>query len=357
LHIGSGLEYTNIFPFEHTSAFQEHWKQANPEKRVFLLTRSAFLGQQRNGATVWSGDVYGSWWALRRQIAAGLNFALSGYPYWTTDIGGYHWSPYGTSTIRPIRSSTRAGLSTAPSARSSAPTATATHNELWVYDRVYPGAAGRRPPALPAAALRLLAGMEGDQRGLHHPAPAGDGLPRGPATWEIGDEFLFGPAILVSPVLKEHATQRRSICPPGRDWYDFWTGSADAGGRRGESGRAARPDSAQSVRAGSILPLGPAIEYAGQASDPIELRIYPGANGDFNLYEDEGDSYRYEQGAHSIIPMHWDDAADADHRRAPGKLSRHGRRAHLQRGDCSAGHGVATAAETIQYTGVTEARF
>ena len=89
-HIGSGLEYTNIFPLEHTGGVQEHWKQANPDKRVFLLTRSAFLGQQRNGATVWSGDVYSSWWALRHQVPAGLNFALSGYPYWTTDIGGYH---------------------------------------------------------------------------------------------------------------------------------------------------------------------------------------------------------------------------------------------------------------------------
>ena len=91
--IGNGAEYTNVFPLMHTLGIQEHWKASNDRKRVFLLTRSAFLGQQRVGATVWSGDVYGSYWGLRHQVAAGLNFALSGYPYWTTDIGGY-WPPH-----------------------------------------------------------------------------------------------------------------------------------------------------------------------------------------------------------------------------------------------------------------------
>ncbi|MGH9600366.1 MAG: TIM-barrel domain-containing protein, partial [Terracidiphilus sp.] len=100
LHIGSGLEYTNIFPFEHTAGVEQHWERTSKQKRVFLLTRSGFLGQQRNGATVWSGDVYSTWWALRRQVAAGLNFALSGYPYWTTDIGGYH-EPYPGAANQP----------------------------------------------------------------------------------------------------------------------------------------------------------------------------------------------------------------------------------------------------------------
>src|SRR5579871_5781196 len=89
ISIGNGAEYTNIFPFMHTLGVQEHWKASTEQKRVFLLTRSAFLGQQRVGAAVWSGDVNGSYWGLRHQVAAGLNFALSGYPYWTTDIGGY----------------------------------------------------------------------------------------------------------------------------------------------------------------------------------------------------------------------------------------------------------------------------
>src|SRR5205823_14332078 len=89
---GNGAQYTNIFPFMHTTGVQQHWRATTDQKRVFLLTRSAFLGQQRVGATVWSGDVYSTYWGLSHQVAGGLNFALSGYPYWTTDIGGY-WQP------------------------------------------------------------------------------------------------------------------------------------------------------------------------------------------------------------------------------------------------------------------------
>jgi alpha-D-xyloside xylohydrolase len=129
-----------------------------------------------------------------------------------------------------------------------------------------------------------------------------------PATWDVGDQFLFGPAILVSPVLKEHATEREVYLPAGAAWYDFWTGERIAGGAD-VNAPAPIERIPLNVRAGSILPLGPAIEYAGQAADPIELRIYPGADGDFNLYEDEGDSYRYTEGAYSTIPIHWDDAA------------------------------------------------
>jgi alpha-D-xyloside xylohydrolase len=138
LHIGSGLEYTNIFPLEHTGGVQEHWKQANPEKRVFLLTRSGFLGQQRNGATVWSGDVYSTWWALQHQVAAGLNFALSGYPYWTTDIGGYH-QPFAGAANDPAYQELYARWfeygTFCPVFRTHGHR---DHNELWTYDRVYP---------------------------------------------------------------------------------------------------------------------------------------------------------------------------------------------------------------------------
>jgi alpha-D-xyloside xylohydrolase len=129
-----------------------------------------------------------------------------------------------------------------------------------------------------------------------------------PATLEIGDQFMFGPALLVSPVLTEHATSRSLYLPAATQWYDFWTGERTSGG---SSIVALAPLDRipLDVRAGSILPLGPVIEYAGEASDPIELRIYPGADGDFTLYEDEGDSDRYENGAHATIPIHWDDAA------------------------------------------------
>jgi alpha-D-xyloside xylohydrolase len=183
------------------------------------------------------------------------------------------------------------------------------------------------------------------------------------ATWEIGDEFLFGPSILVSPVLKEHTTERQVYLPAGTEWVDFWTGTRTAGGA--EVKRAAPLDRIPlEVRAGSILPLGPAIEYAGQAADPIELRIYPGADGDFNLYEDEGDSYRYEQGAHALIPIHWDNASrtvtiGAREGSYPGMHAGHTFNVVI----VGAGHGIGgevTAApdKTIQYAGTkTAARF
>jgi alpha-D-xyloside xylohydrolase len=178
------------------------------------------------------------------------------------------------------------------------------------------------------------------------------------ATWEIGDEFLFGPAILVSPVTKEHATERSVYLPAGADWYDFWTGERGAGGRE-VTASAPLDRIPLDVRAGSIVPMGPSIEYAGQSADPIELRVYPGANGDFNLYEDEGDGYGYEQGAHALIPIHWDDA-----RRTLTIGDREGSYAGMAAGHTlrvvvvTAGHG--TGGETtdrpdkiIEYTGAS----
>ena len=169
----------------HTGDVQERWRQADPDKRVFLLTRSAFLGQQRDGATVWSGDVYSSWWALRRQVPAGLNFALSGYPYWTTDIGGYH-PLFNGQANQPAYQELYARWfeygAFCPIFRTHGHR---DHNEMWTYDQGLSHAARRRPPALPAPALRLLARLEGHQRGLHHPAPAGDGFPPGPS--HVGD--------------------------------------------------------------------------------------------------------------------------------------------------------------------------
>ena len=138
LHIGSGLEYTNVFPLEHTAGVAAHWKQADPDKRVFLLTRSAFMGQQRVGATVWSGDVYSSWWALRRQVPAGLNFALSGYPYWTTDIGGYHPLNYAQTMPPGYQELYERWFEYGAFCPVFRTHGHRDHNELWVYDQVFP---------------------------------------------------------------------------------------------------------------------------------------------------------------------------------------------------------------------------
>jgi alpha-D-xyloside xylohydrolase len=363
LHIGSGAEYTNIFPLAHTGGVQEHWKQADPEKRVFLLTRSAFLGQQRNGATVWSGDVYGTWWGLRHQIAAGLNFALSGYPYWTTDIGGY-WSPYDHFDKDPAYQELYARWfeygAFCPVFRTHGHRA---QNEMWVYDRVYPAllATDRLRYRLMPYIYSLAWKVTNEDYTIQRPLVMDFRADR--ATWEIGDEFLFGPALLVSPVIREHATERPVYLPAGTAWYDFWSGAKTDGGA--EVNVAAPIERIPlHVRAGSILPMGPAIEYAGQAADPIELRIYPGADGEFSLYEDEGDSYRYEKGAHAVIPIHWQDAGrtltiGAREGSYPGMAAGHTFNVVI----VTPGHGVGgkhhvVPDKTIQYTGERiEAKF
>jgi alpha-D-xyloside xylohydrolase len=123
----------------------------------------------------------------------------------------------------------------------------------------------------------------------------------------IGDQFLFGPALLVNPVTEPGGTTRHLYLPTAK-WYDFWTGAAIQGGHTFDA-----PSPVDRiplyVRAGSILPLGPDVEYAAEKSaDPIELRVYRGGNGAFTLYEDENDSYDYEKGAYATIPLSWDDA-------------------------------------------------
>jgi alpha-D-xyloside xylohydrolase len=131
---------------------------------------------------------------------------------------------------------------------------------------------------------------------------------RDPLTWNIGDQFMFGPALLVNPVTEAKATKRRVYLPNDSSWYDFWTGEAEKGGKSIEA--AAPLDRIPVyVRAGSILPMGPEEEYADQKVDgPIELRVYPGANGAFQFYQDEGDNYDYEKGDHMVIPIFWSES-------------------------------------------------
>lgn len=128
--------------------------------------------------------------------------------------------------------------------------------------------------------------------------------------WNIGDQFMFGPAILVSPVTQQEATERYLYLPPAARWYDFWTGKPTDGDQRFDA-PAPLDRIPLYVKAGSILPLGPEIEYAGQPDAPIELRIYRGADGHFDLYEDQGDTYNYEKGEHSLIPIDWNESAQS----------------------------------------------
>jgi alpha-D-xyloside xylohydrolase len=306
--IGNGMSYTNIFPLLHTLGVQEHWKAMTQDKRVYLLTRSAFLGQQRVGATTWSGDVYSSWWALQHQVPAGLNFAVSGLPYWTTDIGGYHQPDPGKTQFDPAYQD----LYTRWFEYGTFCPVFRTHghrdnNELWTYTRVEPVLLKfdklryRLMPYIYSLAWRVT----NDDYTIQRPLVMD--WRTDPKVRNIGDQFMFGPALLVSPVLEPDATKRRLYLPDSPAWYDFWTGEKAEGGRYLDVD--APLDSLPLfVRAGSILPMGPEIEYTGQKPNaPIEIRVYRGANGDFELYEDGGDGYDYQKGQHATIPMHWDD--------------------------------------------------
>ena len=310
LAIGNGAEFTNVFPLLHTLGAQDHWKAENKSKRVFLLTRSAFLGQHRVGATVWSGDVYGTYWGLSHQVPAGLNFALSGAPYWTTDIGGY-WPPHDDPLSDPAFQELYArwfeyGVF-CPIFRTHGHR---PHNERWSFDRVEPILVSsdklryRLMPYIYSLAWKVTSEDYTIQR------PLVMDWRMDPKTWNAGDQFMFGPAILVNPVLKANAV-KRNLYLPSAGWYDFWTGKPVKGGREIEAD-APLDRIPLFVRAGSILPMGPQIEYAEQ--DPagtIELRIYRGANGRFDLYDDDGDGYEYEQGQHSVISLRWNDRSSS----------------------------------------------
>jgi alpha-D-xyloside xylohydrolase len=309
LAIGSGARYTNIFPFMHTNGIQEHWRATTDQKRVFLLTRSAFVGQQRVGATVWSGDVYSTYWGLSHQVAGGLNFALSGYPYWTTDIGGY-FQPYD----RPPNDSVYQELYArwfqfgvfCPIFRTHGHRA---QNEIWTYDKIKPMLINydklryRLMPYIYSLAWRVTNQDYTIQR------PLVMDWRTDPKTWNIGDQFMFGPAILVNPVLKQDATRRTVYLPDSPLWYDFWSGASVKGSREVEA-EAPVDRIPLFVRAGAIIPFGPEIEYADQKpAGPLELRIFRGADGQFDLYQDEGDTYNYEKGAHAIIPLRWSETS------------------------------------------------
>ena len=309
LSIGNGARYTNIFPLMHTGGVQEHWRETNDQKRVFLLTRSAFLGEQRNGATTWSGDIFSTYMNLRRQVPAGLNFALSGDPYWTTDIGGYFQpldKPVNEAEYQKLYARWFEFGAFCPVFRTHGHR---DHNEMWTYDKVepillkYDKLRYRLMPYIYSLAWKVTNEDYTIQRPLVMDWQGDE------ETWDIGDQFMFGPALMVNPVMREGATQRDVYLPASPVWYDFWTGDrvAQRGWTEAEAPLEQIP---LYVPAGSIVPMGPEIEYADENPDgPIELRVYTGANGSFNLYNDEGNSYDYLKGLHSVIPIHWDESA------------------------------------------------
>ena len=310
LSIGNGARYTNVFPLMHCGGVHDHWRKTTDRKRVFILTRSGFLGQQRYATTVWSGDVIGSWMTFRRQIAAGLNFQMSGLPYWTTDIAGYGW-PYERDTRDPDYQELyvrwfQYGVF-CPILRTHGHRTNDT-NELFSYGPQTPTLIAydhlryRLLPYIYSLAWRVTRDAYTLQRGLPMD------WPEDPRVRDIGDQFMFGPALLVAPVIEPGAAKREVYLPRATAWYDFWSGARIPAGNTLEA-PAPLERIPVYVRAGSIVPLGPLVQNADVQPDMLEVRVYPGSDGNFEWYSDAGDTYDYENGLHRIVPIHWDDAA------------------------------------------------
>jgi alpha-D-xyloside xylohydrolase len=303
---GSGASVYNAYPLMHTTAVYQGQRADAPDKRVFILTRSAYAGQQRNAAVTWSGDIRGTWDVFRRQIPAGLNFSVSGIPYWNTDIGGFFGGRVTDPNYQELFTRWFEFGSFCPMFRVHG---TGDSKEMWKWDNATQKILIRydqlRYQLLPY--IYSISWMVTHQ-GYTMMRPLVMDFRNDTQALNIPDEYMFGPALLICPVTQARASARSVYLPAGSEWYDFWTGKKYDGG---QAVIAAAPIETMPifVRGGSILPMGDIVQYAGENPEgPLELRVYPGKNAQFSLYNDEGDNYNYEKGVYSTIPIRWDDA-------------------------------------------------
>jgi len=306
---GRGIDYFNTYSLMHTDGVYKGWRQDIPGKRAFFLARQAFAGQQRNAATLWSSDIQCTFNDFRIQVPQGINACASGIPYWTSDIGGYHfhWQAPDWSTTANRELFTRWFQFGAfcPIFRIHGKGERALYSRNWDegtrdillnFDRLR----YRLLPYIYSLSAKVTRENYTIMRAL-----AFD-FRQDTSVYKIKNQYMFGPAFLVNPVT-EPSVSTWPLYLPKAVWYDFWTGKKWSGGQHIQ---AAAPMSIMPlyVRAGSIVPMGPELEYATQRpADTIELRIYPGADGQFELYEDENDNYHYEQGASATIRFNWKD--------------------------------------------------
>jgi len=320
--LGSGARVLNAYPLVHAQGVYEGLRAAAPDKRAVILTRSGFAGMQRYGAASWSGDISSTWTAMRKQIAAGLGYALSGMPYWTFDTGGFSvpdrfaHAPRGSAALDEWRELQTRWFEFATFLPILRVHGQAPKREMWEVD-------GDGGPAYQAMlkfdrlryrllpyvySLAAAVTREGGtiMRPLEMDFSQGEGPE--PPPLPLDEEYMFGPALLVSPVTAYKLRERGVSLPPTTGgWYDLWTGTHVAGiGRKAPAPLDAIP---LHVRAGSIIPFGPELQYTGEKpADPITLLVYAGRDAAFTLYEDDGVSNGYEQGAFATIPLRWQDA-------------------------------------------------
>ena len=351
---GTWRSQRNAFPLETVRGIYQAQRKDDRGKRIFIMTRSSYAGQQHYGSNMWSGDVNSSWDMLRKQVPAGLSFTLTGNPNFNTDIGGFFCSSYNTkgSGSAPKNPQFQElyvrwmqyGLF-CPVFRSHGADAP---REIWqfgkkgepVYDAIEKQIRLRYRliPYLYSTAWQVTSNNDSYMRPLFAEFAADKKV------WNMTDEFMFGHNILACPIVDPQYTEEKVIrtnamtgwdrregvrregekesgvnwsekkmavkyLPKGTVWYDFWTNQSFKGGQNVTL--VTQFDRVPMfVRAGSILPLGPEMQYVGEkAWDNLEIRVYPGANASFTLYEDEGDNYNYEKGVYSTITFSWNDKA------------------------------------------------
>jgi alpha-D-xyloside xylohydrolase len=332
--VGPGTRYYNIYPLVHTAALYDGFRR-DTKHRALILSRDAYLGAQRNGSMFWSSDISPTWDTLQRQVPTGLGFTASGIAYWTQDIGGWQYLPkehhpahpplldasdardnvggyedYGELYTRWFEYGAFLPIFRAHGSR--------LYNEVWSY--------GKQAEPILEKYLKLRyqlmpyiysLGYDTYQTGAPYMRALFMDFPHDPKVADLRDEYMFGPAFLIAPVTEQGATSRAVYLPAGADWYNYWTN------QRLHGGQTIQVDSPIDtlpifVRAGSILPLGDAIESTSQVQKIAKVRVYPGADAEFVVYQDDGTTYAYENGDSRVTHLHWNDATrKLDHQGAP----------------------------------------
>lgn len=324
--LGSSTEYFNAYSIVNADAIYNGQRGVNPNQRVFLLTRSGFVGEQRYSTATWSGDIATRWEDMRAQMTAGINYSMSGLPFWGMDQGGFcvenryvaaqqlfdskgqenadlkewrelqaRWNQFGCFVPLyrahgqwPLREVWNIAPESHPAYKSI----------VWYHRLRY-----RLMPYLYSMAgavhfddYTIMRGLVMDFNGDNH-------------VYDIKDQWMFGPSLMACPVGTYQARSRQVYLPKQRGWFDFYTGRHYAGGQT-ITADAPYERIPVFVPEGSIVPFGPAMEWSDEKKpELINLYVYTGHDAHFTLYEDEGTNYNYEQGKYSTISLDYDEAS------------------------------------------------
>lgn len=304
---GPAARWLNAYTLAHSKGIYEHQRQTDETKRVFILSRTGFAGIQKYATAVWSGDTWYSWQTFRRQIADGLQYSMSGLPYWTSDIGGFMGDLCDSAEYRELYVRWFQFGAFCPIFRAHG---TRSPREVWCFGEEvekilhrYLMLRYRLMPYIYSLAWQVTRYQKTIMRSLWADFRA-DGR-----CLEITDQYLFGSGLMVCPVTEKGADSREVYLPAGSEWYDFWSGRRCAGGVR-VMAKAPLEILPLFVRAGSILLFGPESLHTC-AENPVEIRIYSGRDAEFIWYRDRGDGYAYEAGEYAEVRLFWEEQGRA----------------------------------------------